>query len=83
MGDRSFFDVLDEPGHTVFQTFLGFSGTGGDGPFPFSHLLHSQFLQDLYQKGGTSSGCKAWTRSCLLAKMRTGTFANYFSWVWS
>jgi len=75
---HSFFDVINKPAESIFEAFLGFGGAGSDGPLPALQNLFSELLQNLARKRSTSSGCSAWTRSCLLAKIRTGTVDNYF-----
>ncbi len=47
--------------------------------FPRFYVLRVWIIYNVLM--GTSSGCKAWTKSCLLAKIKRGAFASSFSWI--
>lgn len=78
---QSFFDVVHQPAKPVLQSFLRLGRAGCDRPLSVFHLLHFEILQYLATIILTSSGCSACTRSCLLANIKRGTPASYFSCV--
>lgn len=80
-GGLSFLYIFNQPCESVLETFLSLCWAGSDSPLSVSQLLYSQLLQNLPLFKPTSSGCRACTKSCLLAKMSTGTVASSFSWM--
>jgi len=78
---QSFFDVFNKPTQSILETFLSFCWACSNSPLSIFNLFHFQILQYLYNGSLTSSGCSAWTRSCLLANINRGTPESYFSYI--